>query len=291
MSSSVTQEIDPVLARKAWAALEPYHSGVYFSPEAQQKYQELGADPQHSYFAARAAPMGPVPAEVVVSTFYNFCPDLVRRAVPAVWEAASPQDYVQARLSGMDASLRRILGDRVDGPEMRRAAELARTAAEAAADMPEGRPLFAAHAALPWPEEPHLVLWHAQTLLREFRGDGHIALLVAGGRSGLEAVVLHAATGSVMLKFLRASRAWPDAEWDAAVERLRAEGLVSEDGGLALTDKGAEHRAELEAATDRLSAAPYAALGEEGCKELRTLGKPLGKEVGADLLPWMRPVK
>ncbi|MDA2805347.1 SCO6745 family protein [Nocardiopsis suaedae] len=286
--STDTHATDPALARKAWASLENYHSGAYFAPEVQKNYEELGAHPRHSYFGGRAAPMGAVPAEVVIATFHNFCPDLVRQAVPAVWEAASPEDYLRARLDGMDAALRRVLGDRVDSPEMRRAAELARTAAEAACERVDGRPLFSAYAALPWPGEPHLVLWHAQTLLREFRGDGHIALLVAQGTSGLEALVAHAATGNIPVKFLTMSRAWPEEEWDAAAERLRDKGLVRKDE-LALTDKGAEHRAELEAATDRLSAAPYAALGDEGCEELVRLGGPLAKEVGEALLPWAKP--
>ncbi|WP_017625323.1 SCO6745 family protein [Nocardiopsis chromatogenes] len=286
--STATHGIDPALARKTWASLESYHSGAYFAPEVQKNYEDLGAHPRHSYFGGRAAPMGAVSAEAVIATFYNFCPRLVRQAVPAVWEAASPEAYLKARLDGMDAALRRVLGDRVDSAEMRRAAELARTAAEAAAERLDGRPLFAAYAALPWPEEPHLVLWHAQTLLREFRGDGHIALLVAQGTSGLEALVAHAAVGNLPVKFLTVSRAWPEEEWDAAVERLRDRGLVRKDE-LALTDEGAEQRAELEAATDRLSAAPYAALGEEGCRELARLGAPLAKEVGEALLPWMNP--
>lgn len=283
--TNATHGIDPALARKAWASLESYHSGAYFAPEVQKNFEELGAHPRYSYFGGRAAPMGAVSAEVVIATFYNFCPDLVRQAVPAVWEAASPEDYLRARLDGMDAALRRILGDRVDSPDVRRAAELARTAAEAAAKRLEGRPLFAAYASLPWPEEPHLVLWHAQTLLREFRGDGHIALLVAQGTSGLEALVMHAAVGNLPVKFLTISRSWPEEEWDAAVERLRDKGLVRKDE-LALTEEGARHRDELEAATDRLSAEPYAALGEEGCEELARVGAPLAKEVGKALLPW-----
>lgn len=183
------------LARKTWRTLEPYHGGVYFSPEAADEYAALGVDARTGYFASRSAALGAAPADLVIATFYNFNPQLVRQAIPAAWEAATPQRFAAARLSGIDTTLRRILGADISSPALARAAELARSAAEVTGCHPQGRPLFAAHAALPWPSAPHLVLWHAQTLLREFRGDGHVAALLSAGLSGLEALVTHAATG------------------------------------------------------------------------------------------------
>jgi hypothetical protein len=59
----------------------------------------------------------------------------------------------------------------------------------------DGRPLHAGHAELPWPDSPLAALWHAITLLREYRGDGHIIALVANGPRGLEALITCAATG------------------------------------------------------------------------------------------------
>ncbi len=181
-----------------------------------------------------------------------------------------------ARYRGVDRALRRFFGDRVDSPEVAEAAALARTATEGC--FPEGRPLYAAHAALPWPEEPHVALWHAQALLREFRGDGHIAVLVAEGVSGLEAAVLHVAMGDTWTrKGLQGTRAYSDEEWDGAVAGLVDRGWLQPDG--TFTDEGRAHRERVEEATDRLSLAPYAHLGAEGCARLTELGKPLSRLV------------
>src|SRR5215218_3445746 len=143
--------------------------------------------------ASRSAAMGPVPAEVVVATFYNFHPRMVHRAIPDAWGFAPPEAVLAARLEGADAALRRLLGGWAEGPEAAEAAALGRRAMEGRD--PAGRPLFAAHAALGWPEEPHLALWHAATLYREFRGDGHVACLLADGVDGCEAHVLAAGAG------------------------------------------------------------------------------------------------
>jgi hypothetical protein len=174
-----------------WRTLEPYHGIVYFTPYADEAYAKLGITGRDGYFASRAAPLGAASAELVISTFFNFHPGLVRHAIPAVWDKASPTAIVAARLAAVDLALREILGDQVDGDEVVEAASLAERAARAISI--EGRPLCAGHASLPWPEPPHLVLWHAITLLREYRGDGHIAALVTAGLDPCEALVAHAA--------------------------------------------------------------------------------------------------
>ncbi|MEW1837204.1 hypothetical protein AB0392_04525 [Nonomuraea angiospora] len=272
------------LERRTWRTLEPLHGMIYFSPEASAAYESLGLSGRMGYFASRAAALGPVPAEAVIATFYNFNPDLVRQAIPAAWRIASPADILAARLESADATLRRVLGDAVDSPEMSRAAALARRAAESVAGELSGRPLYAAHAALPWPEAPHLVLWHAQTLLREHRGDGHLAALLAAGLSGIEALVTHAATGAVTAEVLRGTRGWPEADWAAAVRRLEERGWLVEGGSL--TEEGRRRREEIEEATDRMGMAPYTALGAAGCEELRSLARPWSKTVVAELMPW-----
>jgi hypothetical protein len=184
---------------------------------------------------------------------------------------------IGARLAVADAALRRVLGARVDGPEVAEAAELAREAA--AACPPAGRPLFAAHAALPWPLEPHLVLWHAQTLLREFRGDGHVATLLTAGISGLEARITYEATGAVPPGVLQATRGWSDAAWEAGRARLRERGWLDAAG--LPTDAGREGREALERRTDELAMAPWRHLGPAGCARLRELGRPLSEALVA----------
>jgi hypothetical protein len=267
--------MDRVLARKMWRTLEPYHGMIYFAPEATAAYEALGVKGFDGYFASRAAPMGAVPAEVVIATFFNFHPDVVRHAIPAAWSATTPAQLLEARLVGADAALRRACGELLDAPGLARAAELARTATDGCT-VP-GRPLFAGHASLPWPEPPHLVLWHAISLLREFRGDGHIACLVEAGLDGIDALLLHAASGEVPRAALQGSRRWSDAEWDAAVARLAARGVLQADGSF--TEQGAALRQSIEDRTDELALAPWKVLGEEACDELRALVRPLSKAV------------
>lgn len=267
-----------LIARKTWRTLEPLHGMIYFVPEAAEAYARLGITGTAGYFASRAAPMGAVSAEVVIATFFNFNPDLVRSAVPDAWDRANPADLIEARFAAADAACRRILGpDVVASPEMARAAALARTAAEEAARHVEGRPLAAGHADVSWPAEPHLQLWHAQSILREFRGDGHIALLVTHELSGLESLVTHAAAGDVPERVLLSTRGWSDEVWQNTTEGLRRRGWIEPGNELRFTASGAQRRQQIEDSTDALSSAPYEALGEERCAELTALVRPWSK--------------
>jgi hypothetical protein len=273
--------LDPAVVRQAWRAAEVLHGQIYFAPEAHERYAALGLDARAGYFASRSAAMGPVGPGPVVASFFNFNPALVARALPAAWERTTPAAVLAARSEAAAAALSRALGDLADTAEIREAAVLARRAAESVSAYPEGRPLFAAHAALPWPEGPaHLVLWHAQTILREFRGDGHIAALLLAGLTGLEALVLHVASGEVSRRFLQRSRGWSDEQWAEATDRLRSRGLVDGDEP-ALTESGRAQRAWTEAATDRLAAPAYTVLGADGCLRLAELARPLSRAVVA----------
>jgi hypothetical protein len=252
---------------------------IYFTPDGPPRYEAAGVSHHRSaYFGSRVAAMGAVSADVVIATFYNFHPALVRRAMDGLWDRTTPQSMLDARLSAVDDSLRRAFGpDLLGAPELADGAEMLRRAALAACDHLEGRPLFAAHAALAWPDEPHLVLWHAQTLLREFRGDGHIAALVTEGLSGLDALISHAASGDVPRAALQATRAWSDDEWAAAVASMAERGSVTADGSF--TEAGRAQRDRIEAATDRLAVAPWRAIGPDACESLRVLGKVLTQRV------------
>ncbi|HTL84103.1 MAG TPA: hypothetical protein VL856_02910 [Acidimicrobiia bacterium] len=267
---------DAALSRQMHRTLEPYHGMIYFVPEAQAEYARIGlTGSRMGYFASRAAPMGAVPADVVIATFFNFCPALVRRVIPAAWEQATPAEIIEARFRAADQALRRLLRDAVASPEIKEAAELARAAT--AGCFVEGRPLYAGHASLEWPEEPHLVLWHAQTLLREFRGDGHIAAMVTQGLEGIDALLIHDATGDLPAGILQASRAWPDDDWNAAHARLQARGWLSDEGGL--TDDGRAARAWVETTTDELMLRCWEPLGEDACRRLRALVRPYSRVI------------
>src|SRR4029079_16939818 len=158
-----------------------------------------------------------------------------------------------------DSGLVRLRVHVVERGEVERAAELARVAAEGCT-IP-GRPLYAGHATLPWPDEPHLALWHAITLIREFRGDGHIACLVNEELDAVEALITHAASGAVPRVALQTSRAWSDDEWEAGITRLMARGLVTGDG--AFTEQGTALRQRIEDRTDVLALSAWEALGED----------------------------
>jgi Helix-turn-helix family len=270
--------MDPVTARKTWRTLEPLHALIYFASEATEEYAAIGLVPEvGGYFASRAAPMGAVPAEVVVATFFNFRPQVVHDEIPRAWSLASADTVVAARFRAASRALRSVLGSAAEGSRVSEAATLARQAALAATDHAAGRPLFAGHASLDWPDDPLLVLWHAQTLLREFRGDGHVATLTAEGITGIEALVIHGATGEVPRIALQATRGWTNDEWDAAAAGLQRRGWLTPDGSL--TDVGREHRQGVEDRTDRLALPAYETLGDDACARLRTLVRPLSKAV------------
>lgn len=253
--------------------LEPLHTMIYFAAEAREEYAAFGLDNQATqYFPARAAALGLVPWQVVQATFFGFSPFAVELGITGVWERVSPTDLLAARYRAVDGALRRMCGERCDDPALKEAVELYRTAT---VDLPrEGRPLYAAHAALPWPDEPHLAVWHGQTLAREFRGDGHLAVLLGRGIDAPQSLVLNGAfVGPGMTTFLKQSRAWSEEQWAEATTQLTERGIVDADG--ALTDAGRELRAAIEDDTDTLALPMWARLGEDGCARLRAIVSPL----------------
>jgi len=266
---------EPTVARAMWRLFEPLHAVVYFADEAAAAFGEAGLKGfWMGYFAGRAAPMGAVGPAVVEATFFSFHPARVARALPDAWAFAPPEHVLAARLAGAERALGRVLGG-VEASALARAAELARAAVEDLAT--GGRPLGAANAALPWPDTPLGALWQAATVLREHRGDGHVAALVAAGLDGRQALVSMAATGVVPRPLLQAARGWDDAQWEAAAGALVDRGWIRADG--TATDAGAAARAEIEAVTDRLAASPWERLGAAATEEL-----------GALLLPWATAV-
>jgi hypothetical protein len=277
--------VEPGTARRTFRAVEPVHGMIYFTPRGPEAYAEIGLTHQRmTYFASRSAAMGPVPAETVIATFFNFSPAIIRLVIPAAWDIATPAQVLAARLEAVDRSLRQAWGDGIAGPDVAEAAGLARRAAERALERPQGRALVAAHAALPWPDEPHLVLWHAQTLLREYRGDGHVALLLTEGLDGLGALITHAATGAIPAGVLRSSRTWTEADWAAGVERARSQGWLADGPELTLSESGRVRRQSIEDRTDELAVFPYEAIGEPGCARLIELAARLSAAVmAADL--------
>jgi hypothetical protein len=229
-------------ARDLWLAIEPIHAVVYFASEIQAALADAGTKGfWMGYFGARAAPMGAVAPGVVQATFYNFAPSMVERAVPDVWGFVGPERLVEVRRTASARLLASVTGD------------LPADAVAVAADHLEevvaaldtvGRPHAAANQALGGGSDPYQRLWQATTTLREHRGDGHVALLVANGLDGVEVHVLQAATGVVPRDRLQGARGWTDEQWDAAAARLVDRGWI--DGAGALTSVGRDRRSSIE---------------------------------------------
>lgn len=277
--------LPPRAGRRCHNAINPLHSAIYFSPDLGKELGGIGiTDSSAAYFAARAAALGAVGPGTVTATFYNFNHELVAAHLPAVWDIASPEAVLAARLRAVDSTLRRILGEEtIASPELAEAAQLALRAT--AGCTRHARPLYAAHADLPVPEEPHLAYWHAATLLREHRGDAHLAALLAAGLDPVEALVSHTATGKGMApRWVLATRGWRRSDWEDASARLRDRGLLTAEGEL--TEAGVALRTGLEETTDRLDLAPYEQLGGAGVARLTELGRGfLGTALAAGAFP------
>jgi len=284
-----------------WALFEPVHVISYFASPAKSAFEQAGLRGfWRGYFAGRAAPIGQVGAAPVIAAFFSFAPAMVTRALPAVWDLIRPAQALAVRESGAVAALRELLGltdgDPVPGPVAATADRLAEVAEHV--DI-AGRTLGASNAALPVPAEPLARLWHAATVLREHRGDGHIAALVAADIDGPEALALRAgvnlsgeggnggASAGPERAQLQPARGWTDEEWDEAAARLVQRGLL-EPGGVA-TATGTQLHRSIEAATDQAAARPWARLPGTQADELAELLLPIAS-VCAVVLPFPNPV-
>lgn len=243
------------MARRLFQLIEPVALVTYMANEPTEAVMALGLPTMwDAYFAGRAAPLGrEVPAAVVHALFYNFAEGEVARHIPRVWDLVTPEAAIAAREQGSVATLRRILDDLADTPGVARAADLLTKAGTSAPT--EGRALYAALRTLRLPTEPVARLWPGSNLLREHRGDGHVAALLTAGIGGTEAHVLHALSeGMPPEKFGRVSHL-PQAQLAAAVDGMRARGLIGADGWL--TAAGRQTKERVETLTDELAAPAY----------------------------------
>lgn len=277
---------NPELARRFFDRFEPVHVVTYFAPEARAALDALGYRGfWMGYFAARSAPLGTVPTEVVTAIFYNFAPERVARALPAAWQIAGPEAALRARQDSAVAALRRCGLQAAEN--IRVATELAAKAARSAPL--DGRPLFAANLALPWPDDPLAALWHATTLLREQRGDAHVAVLTAAGVSGRESNVLHAAAGRVPRDYIARTRDYDEAAWRHHEQRLIERGLLNDDGSL--TAAGRELKDDIESNTDLLALSALEALSDDEVETLFQALTPITRAViGGGDIPGVTPI-
>lgn len=229
-------------ARLLWTVVEPLHAVVYFAPEVRAAGKAVGLKGfWDTYFAFRAAPLGPVGAAAVVGMFAGFEPGMVARSLPSAWTRASVETCVATRASVSAEALRGI-------GVSAQACAAAVSLLEPALFDHTGRPLGAANAALPLSDDPVEAMWQLATTLRELRGDGHVAALVTAGLSGLDALHLQTVAKRLEAETMRQARGWTPEQWAAGRESLVARELLDEDGGLTVT--GADVLESVEELTD-----------------------------------------
>lgn len=262
--------MDAPLSARLGAMLNLTHGFIYFAPEATEEYEALGlSGPQH-YFASRAAPLGPVPVELVIATFFNFEPSYVAKGMARAWDAVSPAEVQQARMRAAGLVLRRCCPDLVDS-------DVAESSAIAKAIIDglgfEGKPLAAVNRIVPEPEDAIERLWQRITVLREWRGDVHVAALVTAPVTAVEALILHGATGKVPRAALLKTRQWSAESWQDGVNSLVARGLMNDDESF--TDAGRSFREEIETRTDEACQPMIDAVGTTATERFVELLKPI----------------
>lgn len=276
--------VAPAEARRLWTYFEPIHDVTYFRPQPRAAFEAANLRGfWRGYFAGRSAPLGRVDAAPVIALFYVFAPHMVTRALPDVWTRAEPAAVLRARVEGSVAALAEALPADTSGS----AKEAADLLSEVAASVDiGGRALAAANAGLPVPDGDLARLWHACTVLREHRGDGHMASLLTAGVDGCAALRWRQAYDDGAGD-LQATRGWSDEDWSAAGERLAARGWLTSDGSL--TAAGRQEHDALEEQTDRLAAQPWAVLGDKHRERLVELLTPI-RDAVVQLLPYPNPV-
>ena len=278
------------LARAAYTTLEPFHVTAYFNPELGSAYEDTGLDGHAWYVGARAAPMGPCAPSVVAAAFYNFNPVLIEQAWPAA-VAVGLDAVSDRRWALLDSVLGAALGSLASEPDLATIAERLRSIGDAASFA--GRPLAAAWHSTERPDVPHLALWHSITVLREWRGDGHLAALIDAELDPAEAAVFHEAVRPTPKPGRRAlgkritqlTRQWSETEWDSAAERLAVRGLLTTSAeGETLTEAGTALDRHIEERTDAMASAVWKTVPD--AEQLITSARPYVKAViDAGFLP------
>jgi hypothetical protein len=268
-----------------WRLIEPIHAVTYFAPEAVEAARRAGYRGfWMGYFACRLAPLGPVGPQVATALCYGFAPARVARALPDAWTFAGPEEALSARLTGAAAVLRRVGIDAID---LQEAADLIWQASMNA--YTPGRVLAAANQGLSKPDDPLGVIWQAATTLREHRGDGHNAALVAADISPVQAHWLKIAAGDTDAQTLTISRGWPEDTWEQGRLDLHARGWLDPEG--ALTTEGTAARDNIEQRTDAAAASPWDLLGPSNTDRLAELVAPLTEAIWrAEILPLQNPI-
>jgi hypothetical protein len=254
-----TPAVPATAARRLRDSLEPIATIGWWSRAASESAGALGLDFFSAYVWGRAASLGAdVAPPVVVSAFGVFEPGMIEGVLTAARATASHPAILEARQAGgtgglaaatgsIDLSVIETLGHRL-------------MAALGGLDG-AARPLFSGLRSLPVPADPHGRLWRAAELVREHRGDGHLAACLAAGLDAAEMNVLTERWLDFPLGEYSATRGFPTARLDQAAASLRRRGWL--DAGHALTPDGRTAREAIERATDTSQAGFIAALDDD----------------------------
>jgi hypothetical protein len=258
-------------ARRLRNLVEPIAAGVYFAPEAQERYEEQGLNYFEGYFCSRGACLGKAPWSVICAAFAAFKPAVVEQAVTGGWSKTDPEPLLAARRDGPTDQLNRLLGD--DGTEVKQATEILFSLTDGVD--PSGRMLYSGLSVLPVPDTAMGRLWRAADLVREHRGDGHIAAWISRTDSCEITVMTELSWGLAPGAYVF-TRGWDGDEVDAARARLQDRGLLDGDGQL--TDSGRAFRGEVEHDTDLAEREVIDRLGDR-VDELFSLLAPMAKAI------------
>ncbi len=281
--------MDPGTPRHLWQLFEPVHAVTYFAEETSRAAADLGLPGFWAgYVVFRAAPLGTAAPSVVAAAFHGFGPSRVAKVLPAAWDVVSPAQAIETRSTATAAALRRVFrGHGIDDDHVTRAADALEQAADAV-DV-AGRVLAAANTALPRREDPYERLWQATATLREHRGDGHVAALVAADVTPVESHLLKIAAGESEEGRLRLGRAWDDVAWAKGLARLHERGWV--DPAVELTAEGRAARDDIERRTDEAASGPWGGRGPAGARRVAELLRPLAHAVAdSGAVPFPNPV-
>lgn len=261
-------------ARRLRDAIEPIATIGWWSRSASDEATAIGLDFFGGYVWGRAAAMGAdVSPAVVVSAFGVFDSSLLTAVLTAAKATASSEDVLAHREAGAAAGLAAAASD-IDAAVIE---SLGGRLSEALSDLDgAGRPLFSALRALPSPSDVYGRLWRAAEMVREHRGDGHLAACIAAGLDAVEMNILTELWLDYPLGEYSASRGFSPELIAEAAERLQSRGWMGENGALTADGKGV--RESIEEATDRSQQALVDELGDD-LEDLVALADTVGAAV------------
>ncbi len=241
-------------ARRLRDACEPLAMHPVWARLTNERLAALGLNFLTSYVWGRAAALGEPPASLVAAAFAAFEPGLVAGVYEEGHSKLGRAELLAVRDEATTTSLQQILGH----ADLSFAVTTLRRGLAAADGT--GRALFAGLQARPWPDAPAGQLWRACEMVREHRGDSHIAAYITAGFNPVQMNILTELFVGMPLGPYTSSRGWSPATIAANVAHLQAAGFID---GETLTAAGLYVREEIEEHTDTMEQPLIDAIGND----------------------------